>query len=406
MNDSGHGGIVEGLPASQWIDAADLLSEPDPGPTPWLVEDLIVDGALVACAGRWKTTKSYAMLHIAVSIATGRPAFGALAIPNPGPVVFCNEESGRTALWRRLDSLTRAYDVAPEDLRGLLVLAANARIKLDDRGWQDELQAIGRELRPRLFVFDPLARMKAAGREENEQTAMAPIIEFARHLRDESGAAVSLVHHTGHSGDHLRGTSDLESAWETRLTWKREGQASTVTLSSDHREAEPAAPITYRIEWDGDARTMRFEAVDPPATAELAAALAWILDHVKCNPGQSRSAVEGAFAEEHRRGGRALARRIIDGELTASTPQLAKGKGPAANGIYLYPATEASSPLADSPTREHGEQVSGQGLPLQLASSPPPFRGGRAASSEQPDIDPDEIERLAALALEAQGARA
>jgi RecA-family ATPase len=128
MNDSGHGGgrIVGRLPASRWIDAADLLSEPDPGLTPWLVENLIVDGALVACAGRWKTTKSYAMLHIAVSIATGRPAFGALPIPNPGPVVYCNEESGRAALWRRLDALTRAYGVDSEDLRGQLILAANA----------------------------------------------------------------------------------------------------------------------------------------------------------------------------------------------------------------------------------------------------------------------------------------
>ena len=106
------------------------------------------------------------------------------------------------------------------------------------------------------------------------------------------------------------------------------------------------------------------------------------------------------FADEHGRGGRALARKIIDGELTASTPQLAKGKGPAANGVYLYPAPETSSPLADPPDGEHGEQVSGQCLPLQLASSPPPFRGGRAASSEQPDIDEDEIERLAALALD------
>ena len=30
-----------------------------------------------------------------------------LAVPNPGPVVFVNEESGKAALWRRLDALSR-----------------------------------------------------------------------------------------------------------------------------------------------------------------------------------------------------------------------------------------------------------------------------------------------------------
>ena len=60
------------------IDAADLLAEPDPGPTPWLVEGLMVDQAIVACVGRWKTTKSYGMLDLEISIATGRPAFGRL----------------------------------------------------------------------------------------------------------------------------------------------------------------------------------------------------------------------------------------------------------------------------------------------------------------------------------------
>lgn len=267
-----------------WIDAADLLDEPDPGPTPWLVEDLIVDGAFVACVGRWKTTKSFAVLHLCISIATGRPAFGSLGIPQPGPVVFCNEESGRSALWRRLDALARGSAIDPEELRGQLVLAANARIKLDDAGWQDELVALGQELQPRLFVFDPLARMKAAGREENEQTAMAPIIEFARHLRDETGAAVAVVHHTGHQGDHMRGSSDLESAWETRLTWKRDGQSPVVTLTSEHREAEAAEPLNYRIAWDGATRTMRFDHADDQPAGITATARDWIIDYVQRNP--------------------------------------------------------------------------------------------------------------------------
>ena len=101
-------------PRDEWlIDAADLLAQPDPGPTPWLVENLIVDAALVACVGRWKTTKSYGLLDLCIAIATGRRAFGALKT-NQGAVVFVNEESGKAALWRRLDALCRGRAIDPK----------------------------------------------------------------------------------------------------------------------------------------------------------------------------------------------------------------------------------------------------------------------------------------------------
>jgi AAA domain len=241
-----------------FVDAADLLAEPDPGPTPWLIENLIVDQALVACVGRWKTTKSYGLLDLCISVATGRPAFGALKV-RQGRVVFVNEESGRAALWRRLDALCRGRAIDPEELRGRLIVSANARVKLDDPRWQNELVELGKDLRPRLFVFDPLARMKASKRDENAQTDMAAVVEFWRYLRDETSAAVGLVHHSGHSGDHMRGSSDLETAWETRLAWKRESQAAIVEIESEHREAEAAGTIRYRIGWDAPTRTMRFD---------------------------------------------------------------------------------------------------------------------------------------------------
>lgn len=247
---------------TDWLlDAADLLAEPDPGPTAWLVEGLIVDGAIVAAVGRWKTTKSYGLLDVCIAVATGRPAFGTLTIPNPGPVIFVNEESGRAALWRRLDALCRGRAINPEELRGRLHVGANARVKLDDPDWQKRLLELGQEIRPRLFVFDPLARMKDSARDENAQGDMAALMEFLRVLRDESGATVAFVHHTGHLGGHMRGSSDLESVWETRLTWTREGQSPLVEIESEHREAESGPTIKYRINWHGETRTMRFDLV-------------------------------------------------------------------------------------------------------------------------------------------------
>lgn len=267
-----------------FLDAADLLSEPDPGPTAWLVDGLIVDQALVAAVGRWKTTKSYGLLDVCIAIAAGRPAFGRLTIAQPGPVIFVNEESGRAALWRRLDALCRGRAIDREELRGRLLVAPNARIRLDDLESQQQLLELGRAVRPRLFVFDPLARMKASARDENAQGDVAVLIDFLRLLRDETGAAVLFVHHTGHAGDRMRGSSDLESAWETRLTWKRDGQSPLVEIESEHREAEAGPTIGYRINWDQATRSIRFDLVDNDAAALTPLrdrVLAYVADHPK-----------------------------------------------------------------------------------------------------------------------------
>jgi AAA domain len=274
---------------NEWlIDAADLLAEPDPGPTPWLVDDLIVDKAIVAAVGRWKTTKSYALLDICISIASGRPAFGKLAIPHPGLVVFVNEESGRDALWRRLDALCRGRAINPEELRDRLLLGANARVKLDEPDWQERLLELGQRVRPRLFVFDPLARMKAPARDENAQKEMAVPIEYLRLLRDETDAATLFVQHTGRQGEHMRGSSDLESVWETKLEWKREGES--FEIKSSHREAEPGPAISYRINWDAGTRTIRFDLEVDELEARV---IAYRAEHPNASANEVDEHVEG-----------------------------------------------------------------------------------------------------------------
>src|SRR3954452_22853160 len=91
-----------------WFEsAADLLAEPDPGATPFLVEELFVEGAIVACVGSPKNGKTWTLLDIAIAVASGEPALGRFAVPTPGPVLLILEESGRAALHRRLDMLVR-----------------------------------------------------------------------------------------------------------------------------------------------------------------------------------------------------------------------------------------------------------------------------------------------------------
>jgi hypothetical protein len=258
---------VNAEPSWDWvIDGGELLSRPDPGPTPWLIEDLVVDQSIAAIVGRWKTTKSWAALDCGICVCTGQAAFGTHHVPDPGPVVYVIEESGEEALQRRLAALCRGRGLHPDDLRGRLLLAPNRGVKLDSPDWQARLIELGHGVRPRAFIFDPLARMKNAARIENDQTDMAPLIEYLRLLRDETHATALFVHHTGHQGDHMRGSSDLESAWESRLAFRRDPDTRLVTVQAEHREAgeDDHSTVAYELAWDSETRTMRLRSTQLP----------------------------------------------------------------------------------------------------------------------------------------------
>jgi hypothetical protein len=371
-------------PFDEWlIDAADLLAEDDPGPTPYLVDDLIVEGDLIAGVGSWKTTKTYGLMEIAVSVRTGLPAFGRFAVPNPGPVVFVIEESGRAALWRRLDALCRGRGIDPQKLRGL-ALAANAGVKLDDPDWQKRLIDAGQMLRPRLFIFDPLARMKNSRRAENEQTDMADLIEFWRTLRDETGAAVEITHHSGHTGDHMRGTSDLETVWETRLRWERDKTSGVVTLTSEHREAEGGAPFKYRIVWDETTRTIRLAATDEGIRDRVRTYLA-------AHPDASANAVFEELGGNRQ--------EVLDAVKAVKTEGGTNPLVPAGTGRPEHaPSAGTSDPL--SSRREEGSGTGSEGAgtnPLVPAASADDLERARAFHAKhppRPDLTSKEEEEL------------
>jgi len=243
-----------------WLEsAADLLGEPDPGPTPFLIEDLIVDQAIAMMLGSWKVGKTWVLLEFAVSIVTGRPAFGRYEVANPGPVIVVLEESGRAALHRRLDALRRGYALEADALADLH-FAANRRVRLNDEVWKARLLAAGRVLQPRAILLDPFVRLKGADVDENIQREVGPVLDFMRDLRDESGAMVMFVHHTGHNDrDHGRGSSDFEGYWESKVSIAADDDVRT--LKAEHREAEAAEELRYRLDFDETTRSLRLAAV-------------------------------------------------------------------------------------------------------------------------------------------------
>lgn len=272
--------------AKPWLErASDLLAEPDPGPTPYLVEELIVDQAIAAIVGSWKVAKTYAILECGRAIVTGGDAFDGYHVPRPGPVIVVLEESGRAALHRRLDRLARGHGHKPADLHELH-FSANQRVRLNDPDWQEKILREAAAIQPRAIFFDPFARVKGAGVDENVQKEIGPVLDFIRDLRDEVGATVAYTAHTGHAGEHQRGSSDLEGYWESRLAVKKNDDG-TRTVRADHREAESGHEFRFALGFDEATRSLRLAAI----TSELERQ---VEDYMRENPTASKNATAAA----------------------------------------------------------------------------------------------------------------
>jgi hypothetical protein len=274
-----------------WLEsAADLLAEPDSGPTPFLVQDLVVDEGLVVIQGPEKVGKTYLLLELALAIVTGRPAFERFSVPQSGPAILVLEESGRDALHRRLDRLRRGYAFDVDKLADLY-FAARLGVRLNERHWQQRLLFAAATIQPRAILFDPFVRVKGTEADENLQRDLAPALDYLIELQKQSGAAVGFSHHTGHEQKHLRGSSDLEAWWESKLVLTTE-QDGRRKLSARHRDAADVPGIHYRMLVDEAMSTVRHVIARDPQQEELEARVAaYLNDH----PEESANDVHRAF---------------------------------------------------------------------------------------------------------------
>jgi hypothetical protein len=368
-----------------WLERADhLLLGPAPGPAPFLVESLLMDRVIAAILGTYKAGKTWLDLELAISITTGQPAFGQLAVTRPGPVIIVLEESGRDALHRRLDALVRGRCIPPASLAGLH-FAANRRVRLDEQGWRDRLLEAADLIRPRAIIFDPFVRVKGATVDENVQREVAPILDFLRDLRDESGATVVFTHHTGHHNrERMRGSSDLEGYWESKILLKRDDDG-VCTVAADHREAEASDELRYRLDWDEHSRSMRLAPLEgseqpAPTLREL------VVAHVEIHPGEPTDAIAKGLGRRRED----VAKILRDGEGDAferrpSEYQDAAGRRRRRDG--WHPASRAAPltiPLNGTGT--DAEPVGREGAPRPREGRGPvgaaPWDGERPAGEE------------------------
>jgi hypothetical protein len=195
----------------------------DPGPVPWVVDGLLVEG-LNVLAGKPKLGKSILVQQLSIAIASGQPFLGRDV--SPGSVVhFALEDPG----WR-LSQRARAMRAPTE-----LPITIFHKLTPLDKGGVEELERWleEAEVKPRLLIIDTLTPARSQDADETEAGAMGAILYPLQRLGLKHHTAVLLVvHHnkmqgkrpSGTLSDAIRGSIGIGGAADALLGLFKYGQ--------------------------------------------------------------------------------------------------------------------------------------------------------------------------------------
>jgi hypothetical protein len=226
------------------VRASDIKSDAEN--KPWLIEGLWSLHAVGFVSGPPKSFKTWTVLEMAVSVASGSPCFGSFPVHRSGTVLLYAAEDPMPALRLRLESLARNHGLALDQVDIRIIQADSLRL---DRPGDREKLAVTVDLhRPALLILDPLVRLHAL--DENQAGPMAELLGHLRALQRSSDTAIAVVHHSrkngAHSaGDSLRGSSDLYAFVDSLVSLQR--RHGHVVLSAEHRSAPALAPLPLEL---------------------------------------------------------------------------------------------------------------------------------------------------------------
>lgn len=231
-------------PASKVCSASELLAREFPEPR-WAIPGLLPEGVIIF-AGRPKLGKSWLALDIAVAVACGGRALGAIQV-EAGEVLYLALEDGPRRLKERL-KIILAGGAIPENL-----FLATEWPRFDDGGLAAFVSWVKQHPEARVVIFDTIKRVRPRENSRSrlydaDYDALGPLGDLARRY----GICVLVVHHTRKADsedplDLVSGSTGLTGAADGVLVLKRSRGKADATLHAVGRDFEDRE---IALQWD------------------------------------------------------------------------------------------------------------------------------------------------------------
>lgn len=218
----------------------DIIKEVD-----WTIDRYVEDDAISMIYGPPGIGKSFVVLSMACSIATGTPWFGMTV--KKGPVFYIAGE-GHNGLMRRFKAWESGEGVSLRDAplyksrKAVGLLNAEEALRV-----RDEIQRMADDFgRPSLIAIDTLARNFGDG-DENSTEDMSKFIKVLDDLRAEIKCHIMIVHHSGHEGTRARGSSTLRAAMDQEYQVSGTGPGVVLLKNTKMKDAEPPGERHFKL---------------------------------------------------------------------------------------------------------------------------------------------------------------
>lgn len=171
------------------------------------------------------TGKTFLMLQLAMSIATGSPFANVWDAPTKGRVVFLTAEDTKQVLHHRLYYMRPPIEWKDDLIANMEVVSLAGSIprlltvgknRLPERGdWFEDMLSLATGAR--LLIVDPLSRFHSC--DENDASQMTMLVQTFEAIASMTGAAIIFTHHSNKGAQqHGSGSSQASARGSSALT--------------------------------------------------------------------------------------------------------------------------------------------------------------------------------------------
>ncbi len=229
------GAVAPALP--RMVSLREFASEPHPAP-PQLIQGVLHQGGKMILSGTSKSNKSWSLLDLALSVASGQSWWGRPC--QKAPVAYLNFELHPWAMEQRIGALCLARPECKSvgdslflwNLRGHNTDLTLLRPKLETELMQQQFG---------LIILDPAYKL-LGNRDENANGEIASLMNEFEALAQRTGAAIVIAHHFAKGDSASKNAIDRMSG---AGAWARDPD-SLVTLTPHEEEDCFAVNMTLR----------------------------------------------------------------------------------------------------------------------------------------------------------------